>query len=144
MDTTFNAEATALTLTEAQRLAFEMMCDCQTPLVKGAWRDYSSIVEELGQTLGKMPKLYEQDGKGYDAVVYAHYFTGATDFFVTERDGDDMFGFAILNGDYEMSELGYLSLRELKGISSLNLDFHWEAVTLREALKEISPYYDDI
>lgn len=141
METISNV-AIAQNLTEAQKLSFDMMCNCQTPVVKSAWDEYSHIIEKLGQTLLKMPHLYEQDGKGYDAIVYAHFFIGSTDIFVTERDGDEMFGYVILNGDFEMSELGYISLKELKELAFLNLDFHWRVKTLRQALKKRSKYFN--
>lgn len=141
---TLNHSVKALVLTDAQKLSLEMMCNCQKTIVMKAWGEFSGTVEKLGQTLQKMPKLYEQDGKDYDSIVYAHYFIGSTDIFITERDGDELFGYTILNGDYEMSEFGYSFLPELKGLSLLNLDFYWEPKTLREALKNVSEYFEDI
>ncbi|MCQ2082106.1 MAG: hypothetical protein MJZ11_10640 [Lachnospiraceae bacterium] len=141
---TMNNAANANNLTDAQKIAFDMMCDCQKPIVKHAWDEYATIIESLGQTLQKLPPLYSQDDKGYDAIVHAHYFVGGTDIFITEREGNELFGYTILNGDYEMSEMGYSSLAELKSIRVLNLDFHWEPKTLREALKDISSYFDKI
>lgn len=140
-----NNAANANNLTDAQKIAFDMMCDCQKPIVKQAWDEYANTIEKLGQTLQKIPKFYEQDGKGYDSIVYAHYFVGGTDIFITEREEENgLFGYTILNGDYEMSEFGYSSLDELKSIRVLNLDFYWEPKTLREALKETSSYFDNI
>ena len=135
--------AKAQKLTKAQKASLEMMCECQRPVVDSAWEAYASTLEELGNTLLKLPKVYAQDKLGYNAIVYAHYFVGSTDIFVTERNGDDMFGYAILNGDYEMSELGYLSLSELKSLPGLNLDFYWDETTLREALANVSDYFDN-
>lgn len=134
--------ATAQRLTNAQKASMQMMCDCQKPIVEGAWEEYASRLEALGDTLLKLPKIYSQDKLAYDAIVYAHYFVGATDFFVTERDGNDMFGYAILNGDYDMAEFGYLSLSELKSIPGLNLDFYWDETTLRDALTNVSDYFN--
>ena len=63
----------------------------------------------------KIPKLYEQDGKGSAAVVYLKLFTpdgGWTGYF-TEFDGEDtLFGWAG-NGEKEM---GYSSLSEIQGV----------------------------
>jgi hypothetical protein len=51
--------------------------------------------------------------KEHPAVL--HYFIGGTDIFICEYDGgNEMFGFNILNGDYEMAEFGYISLAELR------------------------------
>lgn len=139
---TLSNVATANNLTDAQKIGFDMMCNCQKPIVEHEWPQFASIIENLGKILQKLPALYAQDGKGYDSIVYAHYFVGGTDIFVTEREGDELFGYTILNGDYEMSEFGYSNLCELKGIRVLNLDFYWEPKTLREALKDISSYFD--
>lgn len=141
---TMNNAANAINLTDAQKTAIEMMCDCQKTCVERGWSEYGAIIERLGQTLSKLPPLYAQDGMGYDAVVYAHYFAGGTDIFVTERECDELFGYTILGGYYEMSEFGYNNLSELKGLRFLNLDFHWRPKTLREALKETSSYFDGI
>lgn len=64
------------------------------------------------------PRLYAQDGKGYDATVFAHYFLGGNDWLVTEYDPvDDLaFGWACLNGDRHNAELGYFSLAEMSEV----------------------------
>lgn len=139
-----NNSANANPLTEAQELSLKMMCNCQTPIVKNAWSEYADTLENLGQNLQKIPALYAQDGKGFDAIVYAHYFAGSTDIFVTEREDDELFTYTILNGDCECAEFGHQILSELKSIGVLNLDFHWEQKTLRQALKETSDYYEDL
>ncbi len=131
-------------MTDAIKTAYDFMCEHQRPIVNRTFFDYIDTLEELGKTLQKTPKIYAQDGKGYDAIVYAHYFFGDTDVFVTERDGDELFAYTILNGDYEMSELGYQSLSEIKNIAFFQLDFFWEEKTLREALKEVSDYFENI
>jgi len=61
------------------------------------------------------PPIRSQDGKGYEATVFAHYFIGGCDWLVTEYDPDDdlAFGWACLNGDTQNAELGYVSLAEL-------------------------------
>ncbi len=117
------------------------MCKCQRSLVELAWTEYESSVRVLNEQLSKMPKLYEQESLGFDAVVYAHYFGGTTDVFLTECSGDDAFGYVILNGDYENSELGYVSIRSLTEIEFLNLDFFWEPCPLNEALVEVDSEY---
>jgi hypothetical protein len=65
------------------------------------------------------PALYEQDGKGYDAIVYAHYFIGSSDWLITEYspEEDVAFGWACLNGDRQVAELGYVSLTELESVA---------------------------
>lgn len=65
--------------------------------------------------LAKIPKLYEQDGKGKNTLIHLHFFIGNSDWFISEYDGEDtFFGFVCLNGWKEFAEWGYISFRELK------------------------------
>jgi hypothetical protein len=42
-----------------------------------------------------------------DNLIYLHFFLGGYDWFISEYDGEGFFfGFAILNGDYELAERG--------------------------------------
>ncbi len=68
--------------------------------------------------LDQIPRLYETEHIPVeDKLIYLHFFIGGCDWYITEYDGDDLFfGFAILNGDYEMAEWGYISFAELKSI----------------------------
>lgn len=87
------------------------------------------------------PPLYAQDGKGYDAVVHAHYFIGSNDWLVTEYDPaeDVAFGWACLNGDRANAELGYTSLAELEQVlvhafMLVDCEDPWEPVPLHAAI----------
>jgi hypothetical protein len=101
------------------------------------------------------PRLYTQDGKGYDATVHAHYFVAGCDWLVTEYDpSDDLtFGWCCLNGDRQNAELGYTSLTEMEeveipltlqlgdgrevgfGVTGVEWDDHWPTgLTLTEAI----------
>ena len=70
------------------------------------------LTEEIKK---KLPKLYEQDGKGYDAIAYVKFFTPDSNWtwYVTEFDGKDTF-FGLVDG-FE-KELGYFSLKELQSV----------------------------
>jgi hypothetical protein len=87
---------------------------------------------EVANTVSTMPKTYEQDGKGDEAIVYLHYFKGSADWYITERDMEDeqlqAFGLADLFGDG--GELGYVSIDELIA-SGVELDLHWVPKTLQ-------------
>lgn len=103
------------------------------------------------------PPLYEQDGKGYDAIVAAHYFIGSSDWLVTEYSPqeDIAFGWVCLNGDRQNAELGYVSLTELEEVrvstdvqmgghvlgsveQKVERDAHWpEGLTLIEAIARL-------
>jgi len=57
------------------------------------------------QRLAKIPKLYETENIPLkDKLIYLHFFIGDCDWYIAEFDGDLFWGFAILNGDYEMAE----------------------------------------
>lgn len=67
-----------------------------------------------------------------------HFFIGGCDWYATEYDCEDQlfFGFAILNGDLDMAEWGYFSLKELAEIKSsfveVDRDLHWTKVQAQE------------
>ena len=86
---------------------------------------------EFAKLVSTMPKTYEQDGKGDEAVVSLHYFAGGCDWYITEKDMEaeqhQAFGYADLGHG---GELGYISLVELCGIASVELDLHWTPKTL--------------
>ena len=89
---------------------------------------------ELARQLTDMPKVYEQDGKGDDAIVYLHYFRGNMDWYITERDFEldeqiQAFGLADLGMGHP--ELGYISIEELTD-AGVELDLHWTPKTLAE------------
>lgn len=93
--------------------------------------------QEYAERIGTMPKSYEQDGKGDEAVAFLHYFRGGSDFYITEKDVEpgqnQAFGLAILNEGEP--ELGYISIAELTACH-VELDLHFEPRTLREVKGE--------
>ena len=89
----------------------------------------------------KMPKLYEQEKLGTDAVAYVKYFTpdSSWTWYATEFDGEDIF-FGLVDG-FE-KELGYFSLSELRYVKGpmglpIERDLYWEPKTLREFAPEL-------
>jgi len=95
---------------------------------------FDDKAEELGKLFETMPKTYEQDGKGDQAIAYLHYFHGGFDWYITERDMEEeqlqAFGLAVVHE----AELGYISIRELIE-NGVELDLHWEPKTLAEIRK---------
>jgi len=92
-------------------------------------------LSEYGERITAMPKTYEQEGLGDEAVVSLHYFTGSCDWYITERDVDtdgegqiQAFGYANL-GDDECAELGYISIPEILSCGA-ELDLHFTPCTL--------------
>lgn len=125
-------------------LAAKFMPRHQKQLVQGyPDEDKEQILSGIEKNLKKLGDYRSQDGLGDKAMVYAHYFYGQTDQFITETDFKDgnefLFGFTILNGDTRFAELGAISLEELVENKKIELDFYWEPVTLGEAKANAYP-----
>jgi hypothetical protein len=98
------------------------------------------------------PPLYAQDGNGYDAIVYAHYFLGGSDWLITEYDPNEdiAFGWVCLNRDRDNAELGYVYVAELRQFRApirltarrvvnvpVELDENWTPCTLNEGIAQL-------
>jgi len=70
------------------------------------------------ERLDRIPRLYATEEIALkDKLIYLHFFLGGCDWYAAEYDGEDIFwGYAILNGDYQNAEWGYISFGELKKI----------------------------
>lgn len=94
---------------------------------------------EVADTINKMPSTYHTDGQGDKAIAYLHYFKGGSDWYITEKDKGDgaqgaqeqAFGYAILNGDKQNAESGYVSIKELI-TAGVELDLYWNPKSLAE------------
>jgi hypothetical protein len=66
--------------------------------------------------LDKIPMLHENENIPLkDKLIYLHLFLSDCDWYIAEYDGEDLFwGYAILNGDFQNAEWGYISFSELK------------------------------
>lgn len=87
----------------------------------------------IADIVTRMPKTYETDGEGDNAVAYLHYFSPSCDWFITEKDEDSdgegqiqAFGLADLGYG---GELGYISIAELIALN-VELDLHFTPSTL--------------
>jgi hypothetical protein len=84
--------------------------------------------------LEKVPDLYSTENvKLEDKVIYQHFFIFNSDWYIAEISHEDynlMFGYCILNGDKEMAEWGYVSLKELSSINikgfEVDRDLYWQ------------------
>ena len=75
--------------------------------------------EPTKEQLAKIPRLYETEGVPLrEKKIYLHFFIGACDWYAAEYDEEEnlFWGYAILNGDLEMAEWGYIGFEELKRI----------------------------
>lgn len=97
--------------------------------------------EPTASQLARIPKLYgTEKTKPEDKLIYLHFFIGGCDWYIAEYDGENLlFGFAILNQDYQMAEWGDISFAELKSIKigwlEIDNDLHWHPVPAGEVEK---------
>jgi len=89
--------------------------------------------EPTKEQLEKLPKLYETETTPLkDKPIYLHFFIAGSDWYIAEFDGNDLFfGYAILGGDDQSAEWGYVSFTELKELSifpgiEVDCDLDWE------------------
>lgn len=99
-------------------------------------RFFQEKIGEYATRIANMPKTYEQDGKGDQAIVYLHYFQGGMDAWITEKDADpdgegQVQAFGIVNMGWG-AEYGYVSIKELCE-NGFELDLHWTPKTVAEA-----------
>ena len=85
------------------------------------------------EELDRIPRLYQtEDIPLKDKLIYLHFFIGSCDWFIAEYDGEDLFwGYAILNGDHDMAEWGYISFTEMKEVKirgwlEIDRDINWQ------------------
>lgn len=89
----------------------------------------------------KIPALYEQDGKGYQAIAYAKLFTpdSSWSWYVTEYDIDERLAFGLVDG--HVKELGYFSINELEQVRgplglSIERDLGFKETTLESLMRD--------
>ncbi|GAI86723.1 unnamed protein product [marine sediment metagenome] len=94
------------------------------------------------EILNKIPKLYEQDKLGDNAVVHVKFFYPWSNWtwYATEFDGKDIF-FGLVDG-HEI-ELGYFSLNELKSVKGphglgIERDLYFGTKTLKEIKDQLN------
>ena len=97
---------------------------------------FQRVAADLAQRIEAMPVTGgQEDDSDADQTVYLHYFLGASDVWVLEKDVgggvEQVFAFALLNADYQMAELGYVDLSELL-LLGFELDFHFSPNPLAE------------
>ena len=104
--------------------------------LKGEEREYFvGIIDEVTETVAKMPKSYETDGQGEEAIAHLHYFKGGCDWFITEKDMEvsqlQAFGWADLG--HGGGELGYICIAEIiNNQTQVELDLHWTPKALKD------------
>lgn len=102
---------------------------------------FEQTIKTIAAGIANMPRPYGTRGQGDNALVVLHYFRGACDWWITERDSTDeqlqAFGLASLG--YE-PELGYISIHELLR-AGVELDLYWHPVTIGEVRAHHRPAF---
>ena len=115
-----------------------------------------SGLEAQKRNLEKEYKEFSKDnpGKSYDwfarnyATPILHYFNSSSDWYIYEWDkkADRFYGYVVLNGDWEMSEWGYISVDEITNIRGFNapqLDFFFVPQMLITYMKRSGHFADE-
>jgi len=84
-----------------------------------------------------VPKLYEQDGKGDDAIVYLKFFLQGHTWFLTELDQETGQAFGkVFSQMCPEGELGYFSMIELSQVKGtfcgVERDRHFKQTPLKD------------
>ncbi len=107
---------------------------------------FRKMISDLKATIANMPKTYETEGMGDDAMVSLHYFLGSSDWYIIEKDSEDeqlqAFGFACLNGDKQNAELGYISIEELIE-NGVELDLYYKPEKIGDLKKKFEKGYSN-
>ncbi len=101
---------------------------------------FRDMIGTLKAQIEAMPKSYETDGQGDEAIAQLHYFNSGSDWYIIEKDTgspDDeeqgiqaqAFGYCCLNEDCENAELGYISIQELIR-HGVELDLYYKPETV--------------
>jgi len=116
--------------------------------------EMAETIAKLEQQLATIPRK-PQGTDAQESIVYAHYFLGDSHWWILDyiKQDDMFFCYAVLNGDFQMAEVGYTALSELKtnAISiagtrikkGVELDFYWNPKTLKEVLQKYDSDNDD-
>ncbi len=99
--------------------------------------------EPSKEELSKIPPFYATENIDcQDKIIHLHFFIGPSDWFVAEYDPQNQlfFGYAILNGDLQNSEWGYISFQELReikvgGFLEIDRDLHFTPKKAKEIEK---------
>ena len=98
--------------------------------------------------LAKLPRLYQTENTAIsDKLIHLHFFIGSSDWYIAEYDGEGLFfGFAVLGGDWQNAEWGYISFNELKNIRAhgvlqidCELEQYWKVRPFSEVLDSYAP-----
>ena len=94
---------------------------------------FKDKLAEIEQTINTMPKTYETDGQGNNAIAYLHYFKGGGDWYIVEKDMQNVQqAYGLVNLGYD-GEIGYISIEELIK-NDVELDLHFQPTKIKELM----------
>jgi Protein of unknown function (DUF2958) len=113
-------------------------------LQKGEEAEYfDTKMARLAGIVEAMPKTHETKDP-QNPIVSLHYFAGDCHWYIIEKDIEDgvsqAFGYALLNGDLQCAEVGYISITEIVE-NHVQLDFHFSPKPLSEVKAEMNKRY---
>lgn len=119
-------------------------------VVKSNVSEFSDSIIDLYNNIKDIPELGTTDGVE-EKIAYLHYFSSSSDWYIIELgkgdifdDDNDMqkeaFGYAILNGDMQNSEYGYMNIDEIKKYAEL--DLHFEPKSLNKIIDKRNGDYE--
>lgn len=127
---------------EAEKLEFEMIDLVVSNFVSKSQfaamksQELNDIKRSIYETVMKMPTI----GTGTDKY-FLHYFNSGSDFYISELDygqNQQDFGFAILNGDLQIAERGYISISEMiNGSKPAELDLYFEPISHKDLIEQL-------
>lgn len=87
---------------------------------------FKTKLASLANLVRTMPRTYDQDGLGMEAIAYLHYFRGGMDWYITERDmeSDQYQAFGLADLGAGEPELGYININNLTR-HRVELDLYW-------------------
>jgi hypothetical protein len=95
---------------------------------------FSDCIKNLEKSLEKCPSIGETDSLPEHPAIF-HYFYGSTDIYICEYNKRNlMYGHAILGGDLKTSEWGYFFISDITRLSKINIDYHFDEMSIEAAL----------
>lgn len=88
--------------------------------------------KSMAKTISEM-----QQEQGESKNIRLHFFSGGYDCYVLEWDGnDELFTFGVLDGNTDFGDYGYVSLSELKRLPGMEIDFHFDEISVENWLEK--------
>ena len=133
--TTTRRKMTVQTLSTLRRIIPIHQFQDINALMRGEEREwFAEKLVELEHVFNTMPKTYEAEDAGGDAIVHLHYFSSGGDWWITERDQEYAQQQAYGLADMGYREMGYIDIVGLIRSPHVELDLHWKPIPVKELL----------